>query len=178
MGPPTLRGREGQHTILPKFPKNCMKLKEFVPQESPSRSLRICHRTCRSCFACPLWGNSRKHFSPQGFKVTICLVIKNSTEQDDILHSSSMRTGHPSHGSLPSGGGGGSVFLGGVCLPWGVGSVFLGGLPSWVGSAFLGVCLPGWGGWRSAFLGGGVSLHPKAHPPSTSQGRAPTSLPR
>ena len=30
VGTPTLRGR--QHTILPKFPKNCMKLKEFGPR--------------------------------------------------------------------------------------------------------------------------------------------------
>ena len=29
MGAPTLRGR--QHTILPNFPPNCMKLKEFGP---------------------------------------------------------------------------------------------------------------------------------------------------
>ena len=29
-GAPTPRGR--QHTILPKFPKNCMKLKEFGPR--------------------------------------------------------------------------------------------------------------------------------------------------
>ena len=29
VGAPTLQGR--QHTILPKFPKNCMKLKEFEP---------------------------------------------------------------------------------------------------------------------------------------------------
>ena len=31
-GGATLRGRGCQHTILPKFPKNCMKLKEFGPQ--------------------------------------------------------------------------------------------------------------------------------------------------
>ena len=31
-GAPTLRGGGGrQHTILPNFPKNCMKLKEFEP---------------------------------------------------------------------------------------------------------------------------------------------------
>ena len=36
-GAPTPRG--GQHTILPYFPKNCMKLKEFGPPGgvSPSR---------------------------------------------------------------------------------------------------------------------------------------------
>ena len=31
MGAPTLGGGR-QHTILPNFPKNCMKLKEFRPQ--------------------------------------------------------------------------------------------------------------------------------------------------
>ena len=30
-GVPTLRGGLCQHTILPNFPKNCMKLKEFGP---------------------------------------------------------------------------------------------------------------------------------------------------
>ena len=33
MGAPTPGGR--QHTILPKFPKNCMKLKEFGPGGRP-----------------------------------------------------------------------------------------------------------------------------------------------
>ena len=32
-GAPTPQG--GQHTILPKFPKNCMKLKEFGPPRTP-----------------------------------------------------------------------------------------------------------------------------------------------
>ena len=35
MGTPTLRGGR-QHTILPNFPKNCMKLKEFGPRGGAS----------------------------------------------------------------------------------------------------------------------------------------------
>ena len=39
-GTPTPRGGGRQHTILPKFLKNCMKLKEFGPPGArPSRPL-------------------------------------------------------------------------------------------------------------------------------------------
>ena len=38
-GAPTPQG--GQHTILPNFPKNCMKLKEFGPPLDPHWSLTI-----------------------------------------------------------------------------------------------------------------------------------------
>ena len=46
VGAPTLGGRGRQHTILPNFRKNCMKLKEFGPLEGEGRASKIL--LCRS----------------------------------------------------------------------------------------------------------------------------------
>ena len=40
-GGPTSRGRR-QHTILPNFPKNRMKLKEFGPQGEGASKILLC----------------------------------------------------------------------------------------------------------------------------------------
>ena len=41
MGVPTLQGGR-QHTILPNFPKNCMKLKEFGPRGGRASKILLC----------------------------------------------------------------------------------------------------------------------------------------
>ena len=65
---PTPRGR-GQHTILPNFPKNCMKLKEFGPLgkggregRAPLRSATGVHREYNLMFTLSSDKDQRKQF--------------------------------------------------------------------------------------------------------------------
>ena len=57
------RGRqlsgECQHTILPKFPKNCMKLKEFGPRGGGGTRPKFYYVDP------PLAGDSNLHFTPE-----------------------------------------------------------------------------------------------------------------
>ena len=55
-----------QHTILPNFPKNCMKLKEFGPQGGRASKILLCRSATVIISIIPLW-SVRKQGNWNGF---------------------------------------------------------------------------------------------------------------
>ena len=96
-GAPTPKGG-GQHTILPKFPENCMKLKEFGPQgvvpvpplDPPMQATFISGKVGTLLWWIQDFREEGKYFSAnsrfcQYFPKTVCVSprdVKSSTEKD------------------------------------------------------------------------------------------------
>ena len=87
MGRPTLGG--GQHTILPNFPQNCMKLKEFVPGGAhPWRPLRFANASLNSLvtifkntFGSRVGGVGGRNASPLGIgQPNLCKISEKRHE--------------------------------------------------------------------------------------------------